>query len=607
VRPSSALLAVVLLAPAILLGQDPIPPPVDTLADSTAVRDSTTTDRLLALEGRDRERLPVLSRVGFGDLQPTGSRLVLNRDSIDWAAARTVGELLAASTPGYLWRAGWLVTAEMPTVLGGGATSVDYVFDGLPVLPLGPDSIAVDPSLWSLDLIDRVEVERSPGRLRVFLWSRQHDRAAPATRIGIATGDRAFARYLASFAKRYNSGIGVALAADYVNVDPPQGGSGGGHITNGFAQLSWQPSPRYGVQLTTRVTAPSRDVLLRDSDAPEAFPDTLDPGLVGRRTDTELRFGWRQSEDQFGWHGDAWLARSSWKSDSADQDQDVGTIGTIIGYRRPASSAEFQLLHRTEWTPVDSRLALGWAPRSWLSGAVEGVYQRHDGDRRSRWMTTRLGLELPRGIRIGATMSHGERVDAPALSDLEAASFSAYEGSVGLGLGPLEVEGRITSTDVRTPLATRPFVAIATLARQPRTEWLGLSARLAPTNWFAIASHYEHPQGFQIPDGVPPHHAWTTATINSRFLHNFPSGIFRLKAQAVVETWSPGVIGRDALGEPIALPGLTFVRGILQLQIGSFIAYWDRVNFQATDGGTVPGYQLFRLGSSYGVRWQFSN
>jgi hypothetical protein len=606
--PVRARLLLLLLVPAVAAAQDPVEPARDSLADSVAVAppaDSTTTERLLAVEGRDRQRLRVIPRVGFGELQPSGSRVVLTRDSIDWAPARTLGELLAATTPTYLWRGGWLLTAEIPNVLGGGATSVEYVYDGLPVIPVGPDSLLVDPSLWSLELIDRVEVERSPGRLRVFIWSRQHDRAAPATRIGVATGDRAYARYLAGFEKRYASGIGVALEADYTNVDAPEGGSGGGHLTNGLARISWQPSPRFGVELSTRISAPARDALLRDADTPEAFPDTLATGLEGRRSDSQLRLAWRQRIDHMGWRADAWAGRTSWTSDSLEQS--IGTFGTTIGFRQPTTSAEVQLLHRTEWTPLDARLALGWAPADWLSGAVEGSYQRHTGDRRSRWMTTRLGAELPLGVRVGMVMSHGERVEAPALAALEPQSFSSYEGSIGLGVGPLGVEGRLTSTDVRHPLAYRTFAAIDGFARQPRTEWLGVSARLAPNNWLSFASHYEHPQGFVVPDGVPPHHAWSTATINSRFLRNFASGIFRLQVQGVVETWSPGVIGRDPTGEAIALPGLTFVRGIVQLKIGPFMAYWDRVNFQATDGGTVPGYQIFRLGSSYGIRWQFNN
>jgi hypothetical protein len=199
-------------------------------------------------------------------------------------------------------------------------------------------------------------------------------------------------------------------------------------------------------------------------------------------------------------------------------------------------------------------------------------------------------------------------VDAPQLAGLAAQSFADYELAAAIDAGRLlQAEARIRSTDAWQPLPYRPFAQVVGLARQPRTEWLLLKAQLKPTSWFTLASHYEHPLAGAMPDGVPPHHAWSTATINSRFLKNFPSGIFRLKVQGIVETWSPGVIGRDQDGAPIALPGLTFVRGIIQLRIGPFIAYWDRVNFQATRGGHVPGYPILSLGQSYGIRWDFLN
>ena len=208
----AALLGALLCLPAALLAQDPPPPPVDSLAaDSLAViRDSSSTDRLLAVAGQQEVRLAVMPRLAWSDLQPAGSRIVLNRDSIDWAPARTVSDLIAATAPVYLWRGGWLARPEVPNMFGRGAGSVSYVVDGLPWLPLGDDSTSVDPSLWSIDLLDRVEIERLPGQLRVYIYSRSHDRLAPRTRIGVSTGDRGFARYSASFERRWNSGIGLS-------------------------------------------------------------------------------------------------------------------------------------------------------------------------------------------------------------------------------------------------------------------------------------------------------------------------------------------------------------------------------------------------------------
>lgn len=603
------------LAPATAVAQDP--PPVDTLvADSLGVRpDSTSTERLLAVEGNQDVRLTTLRQVEWAGVQPAGSRIVLTRDSLDWSPSRTIGELIGASAPVYLWRGGWRARPELPNHLGRGATSIEYEVDGLPWIALGPDSLAVDPSLWTLEMFERVEIERSPGRLKVHLHTRNHDRLAPRTKIGIETGDRGFARYFGSFERRWPRGFALAMAADYVGVDAPNNGTGAANITNGWLQASWLPSSRLAMQAQLLIQAPNRDLFLNEGESEVA--DTLDPGLEGNRQVSQFRISWGDQRNPLGLHLDGWAARSVWDSDSLRHD--IGTYGAQLSYRRPTWSADLRALHHTEWTPLDLRLALGWSPFTNTTVAVEGVRQDHDNDRQSEYATARLGFAVPRGsrlllgvrlpatVRLGGSASYGERVDVPAITDMSVASFADYEVMAGLDFGRFAVEGRVLSTDVWQPLPFRNFANVAGFARQDRTEWLALKAHLAPTSWFSVASHYEHPMGGVTPDGVPPHHAWTTATVNSRFLRNFPSGIFRLKVQGVVESWSPGVIGRDFEGQPIELRGLTFVRGVIQLQLGPFIAFWDRVNFQATRQGHVPGFPIFSLGSSYGIRWEFQN
>ncbi|MGD9522571.1 MAG: TonB-dependent receptor plug domain-containing protein [Gemmatimonadales bacterium] len=607
----------VLLAPGVAIAQDPIPVVADSLAaDSTAaVRDSSTTDRLLAVEGNARVQLQTTPRLGFGDLQPAGSRIVLTRDSIEWAPARTVAELLAGTAPVFLWRGGWLGRPEMPNLLARGAASVSYLVDGVPYLPIGPDSTAVDPSLWSLELLERVEIERAPGALRVFLYTRQHDRLAPRTRIAISTGDRSRARYFGSYERRYGSGIGLSLAGDFASVNAPTGGSGAAEVTNAWLQLSWRASAKLGAQLQYLVQAPDRQPLLDDRGG---GVDTLDSGVVGTRGDLQFRVSWQDRPGTLGARADLLATRTAWSSDSLDES--VGTFGTVLGYRRPTWSAEAQLLHHTEWTPFDGRVALGWTPAAALTGALEGVYRRHEGDRTTRLATARIGLDvgrlpavpllglrLPGRLRLGGTVRTGELVQAPTVQEAPAQSLTDYEVLAALEGRLLSVEGRWSSLDVWQPLPFRQFTRVSALARQDRTEWLQVGARLAPTNWFSLATNYQHPLGGATPDGVPPHHAWTTATVNSRFLRNFPSGIFRLKVQAILETWSPGVIGRTAEGEPITQPGLTFLRGNIQFKLGPFVAFWDRVNFQAVRKGQVPGYPILSLGSVYGIRWEFLN
>jgi hypothetical protein len=110
-----------------------------------------------------------------------------------------------------------------------------------------------------------------------------------------------------------------------------------------------------------------------------------------------------------------------------------------------------------------------------------------------------------------------------------------------------------------------------------------------------------------MPDGIPPTHSVGSATIRSKFLRKFPSGIFDLKLRLAVESWGTGVIGHDALGAPVTLRGATFVRSLIQFALGGFSVYWDRVNLTSTRLGHVPGFEIPAFASNFGVRWEFLN
>ena len=106
---------------------------------------------------------------------------------------------------------------------------------------------------------------------------------------------------------------------------------------------------------------------------------------------------------------------------------------------------------------------------------------------------------------------------------------------------------------------------------------------------------------------MPPTHSTNTATIRSKFLRKFRSGIFDLKLQLRMESWGRGIIGRDAAGAPITLRGATFYESLLEIQLQSFTLYWDRRNLSGTKLTYVPGFQIPSYGSNFGVRWEFAN
>jgi hypothetical protein len=97
------------------------------------------------------------------------------------------------------------------------------------------------------------------------------------------------------------------------------------------------------------------------------------------------------------------------------------------------------------------------------------------------------------------------------------------------------------------------------------------------------------------------------ATIESRFLRTFPSGIFGLKLRVSMESWGTGILGRDSLDTPVTLRGATFLRGHIAIRLGSFMAYYDRYNLQSSRLFYVPGLEIPGFASTFGVRWEFSN
>src|SRR6185295_7532855 len=146
------------------------------------------TARFLEAQQQIRERVPIMPALTSAGPRPALTRIVFTRDSIEWGHAAMVSDLLAQIPGVYIWRGGFIGRPEPVNYQGRGATSVEYYLDGLPYLPAGIDSVGVDPSLIGITLLDRVEVERWPGVLRVNLYTRRHDRLAPRSQVGVASG-----------------------------------------------------------------------------------------------------------------------------------------------------------------------------------------------------------------------------------------------------------------------------------------------------------------------------------------------------------------------------------------------------------------------------------
>ncbi|HEX5005317.1 MAG TPA: TonB-dependent receptor plug domain-containing protein [Gemmatimonadales bacterium] len=549
-------------------------------------------------EARARIRLPVIPRLDPDGILPDGSRIVLDAQAIEWATAQTVGGLLLEVPGLYLWRGGWVGRPAYASYQGRGATSVEYLLDGLPVTPMGPDSVGVDPVLLPLNLLDRIEIERWAGLLRVRMYTPRHASAAAATELLIATGDRSTARYGGSIQKRFESGIAYALAADYWDAPTYDAASSAARETNAWLQLSYLHQERWGVQAQYILQSPDRDPYVAGSG------DTLGAGVKGTRGDFQLRGFIQGGEGELQRRADLVFTSTGWSG--SDVSQRINGVGLVTSWRRPTFSASASGFLWSRWTQAELRGNVGWAPTGALSASLEGAWLSYDDQRSGQWLGARAGAVLPYGFGLSGSARVGKVVAAPSIADNAAQSIHDLMATASWRRSWLELQVDLSRTGAFTPLAPQPYLNVPGLAGSPATSWVTVGGQVTPVPWFSVESRYSNPTS-GTPGGNPPTHSITRATIRSKFFRTFPSGSFDLKAQIGVESWGDGVIGIDSLSAPIPLAGATFLRAYLELAIGSFRFYYDRTNLAGSDQTYVPGYAIPRYGSTYGVRWSFVN
>jgi hypothetical protein len=607
----AAALAIFLSIGRPVLGQVP-----DSARTDSTARDSTDYSELfLKTQEESRVRVRTVPRFGSPALLPALTRMVFDRDTIDWHNAETLSDLLTKIPGVYLWRGGWIGRPEPIDYQARGAASVEYFLDGFPFMALGPDSLAIDPSLFPLSFLSRVEVERLPGLLRIHLFSRRHDRLTPRTRVAVSSGDFDIARYQGSLEKRFSKGIGYAVAAEHLAVPLSRDQQGSYRNTAMWLQTSYVPSNRLSIMAQYFRNGPDREDVL-SAGSP---PDTLSQGLHGSRSDFQASVLYSPKGLPLGPHLGLFAGASAWREDSTDLslgsalhthvryvDQSLWQFGGTAGIRSRSASFDARVWHRSRWIPLEAKGSAAFAPASGLSATVEGTYGRYDGGRTAHSITARAGLQLPLQLRVAAIGRTGTFVDYPTIPTVPTRTGNELGLIAGFDRRRLALEAGYWHTDAFAPRSFPLYHMIAGMAPIPDANWLTVSGRIAPRQWFILDGWYSSPAGDR-PEGQPPTHSIVNATIQSKFLRTFRSGIFGLKLQATMESWGTGVLGRDVDDNPITLKGATFFRGLIALQIGDFLAYYDRTNLRASRLGYVPGLSLLRLPSTFGVRWEFSN
>ncbi|MDH3457786.1 MAG: Plug domain-containing protein [Gemmatimonadota bacterium] len=531
---------------------------------------------------------------------PPGSRYTFTRDSLLWAGALTLADLLARIPGVYVARAGFIGQPEYVQYGGRGGAALEVFWDGMRWEPLGGDTAFVDPGDFPLTYFRRVDIEVLPGMLRAYLVTERHETPVVRSKIHVQSGAFKSAQYAALFQKRTATGIGLDLAANYAGTDGPSGAAGA-DLFDVWARVSWQPDGRVGASYQIR----RQDV---DRDGLPAGVGTSVPARDGVRTDMLITLSAATRPDGLGLRVETGLASSVWSADSGAALSDHGVRQAHLGvrYRRPSWTVDAVGRLADARTPLGLEGRMGWVPVRGIVLAADGGYRRHRGDRHSQWVRGAVGVYVG-PVTLAGEATLREAVQAPALVDDSVVPTRDLAARAGLDTRWLSGTVTLARQDAFQPLPYADLPIVPSLGAAGETTYLRVEATLRPWKALTLSGWYSDPLS-GAPAGLqPPQHVRAALTWRSKFWKTFRSGAFDLKAQVAIETWGAGTAGARADGSVIALPEATFWETQIEFQLVDFTAFWALRNARLTDAEYVPGLAYPGNAQYFGVSWTFGN
>ena len=547
--------------------------------------------------------LPTFAPVVAPGPLPAGARYVFTEDSLLLLSSLTLSDLLTHIPGVYVARGGWYGQAEIALYGGRGPASFEIFVDGVPYLPLGRDSIYVDPARISLAAYERVDVLVMPAALQIYLVSLTHESSRPRTQIGVMTGRQDIAGYRAGYSKRARSGFGVSLVADWNSM----GAGPTTSTTTSFGTSDFLLKAEY-VPPGGRVGASF--ALFTSSWKRTATSDNLRVlGWRQDRVDRVLRMFIAQRSDGLGWRVTTTLTSAGLSHD------------TLLGGGRSVSSGavEASLTGRTAMVVGTARGGAGGMPSmlearaGWIGPLrvnLAGFFRQNlysDGREGVRAYAT-AGLPLPWGfsVRGEATWQKDVQSSLVTTDDLQEATDMA--GWIRFDHPRLMVEAGRGRRDPFAPLGFGSGITpIDSLHPTPFTEFLAVRASVQVLPGLRLSGWYFDPL-VGGGDFEPPHHARVSATFQSKFWRTFPSGIFNLRGEVAMESWTRwSLAGLDSAGNERAINGASFVETNIQMQLGGVTLFWMMRNANLMRASYVEGLSYPKAVQQWGARWYFTN
>ena len=566
----------------------------DTTAPADTTRPPPDTSEVL---------LPTFTPVVAPGPLPAGARYVFTEDSLLLLSSQTLSDLLTHIPGVYVARGGWYGQAEIALYGGRGPASFEIFVDGVPYMPLGRDSIYVDPARISLAAYERVDVLVMPAALQIYLVSLTHRSNRPRTQIGVMTGRQDIAGYRAGYSKRARSGFGVSLVADWNSIGR------GPSTTTSFGTGDFLLKAEY-VPPGGRVGASF--ALFTSSWKRSATPPGA-PGLVfgwrQDRIDRVMRLFIAQRGDGLGWRLTTTLTSSAMSHD------------TLLGGGRAVSSGalEASLTGRTAMVVGTARAGAGGMPTmlearaGWIGPLrvnLAGFFRQNlysDGREGVRAYGT-AGVPLLWGFSVRGEAAWQKDVQSAFVTTDDLQEATDLAGWVRFDHPRLTVEAGRGRRDPFAPLGFGGGIApIDSLHPTPFTEFLAVRGSVQVLPGLRLSGWYFDPL-VGGGDFEPPHHARVSATFQSKFWRVFPSGIFNLRGEVAMESWTRWQLaGLDSAGNERSINGASFVEANIQMQLAGVTLFWLMRNANLMRASYVEGLSYPKAVQQWGARWYFTN
>ena len=537
---------------------------------------------------------------------PTGTRFVFTADSLRFTGALTLADLLVRIPGVYIARGGFYGQAEVAFYGGRGAAGIEVYWDGMPYLPVGRDSVFLDVGRIALAPVERIEVVRSADRLRVDLFTHNPEATDPRTGVLIATGDLDIGTYQAAFARRWRSGLGLALAANYSSLNGDAGTTTEARQSDVWLKFEFVP----------RATLGASYQLLRTS-LRRAASDTTAARLVdgwrSERRDGVFRAFVASRANGLGWRLDGSVGSSTADGDTLVATDRVYQTALQVSHTWPRAAVT--LVGRLGYghRPQQVEGTAGWVALPWLQLGGSARLDGYDGGRNGSRFAGSVGVRFPLGFSARGEIVAGDQISAPRWLADSAQHTLDWTGAVRWETRFALLEVARTERDpfqaFGAPAGLRPLDLVGPT---PQTSMLTVHAVVRPAPALTLSAWYADPVrgggDFELPS-----HSRFAVTFFSKFWRVFKSGAFALRAEGAAEAWSAGLGGMATVDTitntttQLLLSGSTFFDWNVEMQIVGVTLFWQMRNANAMRKGYVPRLQYPTIVQVYGARWSFRN